>query len=93
MLALTLFAVLALTAVFCALNPPQELKLTDWMLVMCKLSEVQMSSKLAAVADEVGPLKEQLQSLVEEKQQQHETIEQQKAVISGINALLKDSAK
>ena len=71
----------------------QNVKLTDWMLVMCKLSEVQMSSKLDAVADEVEPRKEQLQKLVDEKQQQQETIEQQKSVISGINALLKESAK
>jgi hypothetical protein len=71
----------------------QKLKLTDWMLVMCKLSEVQMSDKLKAVAEEADPLKEQLQSLVDENKQQKETIEQQKSVISGINALLKESAK
>ena len=41
-----------------------------------------MSSKLDAVADEVEPLNEQLQ----------ETIDQQKTVISGINALLKESS-
>jgi hypothetical protein len=70
-----------------------QLKLTDWMLVMCKLSEVQMSSKLDAVADEAEPLKEQLQKLVDENKQQQETIEQQKSVIYGINALLKESAK
>jgi hypothetical protein len=63
------------------------------MLVMCKLSEVQMSSKLDAVADEAEPLKEQLQKLVDENKQQQETIEQQKSVIYGINALLKESAK
>jgi ribosomal silencing factor RsfS len=80
-------------AVVFSLNPPQKLKLTDWMLVMCKLSEVQMNSKLDAVADEVDPQKEQLQKLVDEKKQQQETIEQQKSVISGINALLKESAK
>ena len=95
-LALTSFAVCLLARSFhslcsvrCATVVPQKLKLTDWMLVMCKLSEVQMSSKLDAVAD----VKEQLQKLVDENKQQQETIEQQKSVISGINALLKESAK
>ena len=71
----------------------QKLKLTDWMLVMCKLSEIQMSSKLVAVADDVEPLKTQLQKLGDENKQLHETIDQQKSVIAGLNALLKESAK
>ena len=71
----------------------QKLKLTDWMLLMCKLSEMQMSEKMKAVAEETDPLKEQLQTLIAENKQQQETIEQQKSVISGINALLKESAK
>jgi hypothetical protein len=79
-------------ALFSLAVPPQKLKLTDWMLVMCKLSEIQMSSKLDAVADEVEPLKEQLQKLADENKQQQETIDQQKTVISGINALLKESS-
>jgi len=59
---------------------------------MCKLPEVQMRWKLDAVADEVEPLKEQLEQLVDENKQQQETIDQQKTVISGINTLLKESA-
>jgi len=69
------------------------LKLTDWMLLMCKLSELQLSEKMKAVSDEVEPLKEQLQKLADENKQQQETIDQQKTVISGINALLKESSK
>jgi len=71
----------------------QKLKLTDWMLLMCKLSELQLSEKMKAVSDEVEPLKEQLQKLADENKQQQETIDQQKTVISGINALLKESSK
>jgi hypothetical protein len=37
------------------LHRPQKLKLTDWMLVMCKLSEVQMNKKLQAVAERLTP--------------------------------------
>ena len=89
MFALTAFVVLGARFTRCA----QKLKLTDWMLLMCKLSEMQMSEKMKAVAEEADPLKEQLQTLVADNKQQLETIEQQKSVISGINTLLKESAK
>ena len=77
----------------CGAFAVQRLKLTDWKLVMCKLPEIQMSAKLDAVADEVESLKEQLQKLADENKQQKETIDQQNTVISGINALLKESSK
>jgi hypothetical protein len=67
----------------------QKFKLTDWMLVMCKLSEVQMNDKLQAVAKEADPLKEQLQTLGDENKQQKEMIVQQKSVIADINKILK----
>lgn len=81
----------------CAVCASQKVKLTGWMLVMCKLAEVQLESTVTA-ADELEEQREKVEKLtqvVEKLKQKNtklsDTISQQQSVINGIQGLLQHS--
>jgi len=71
-----------------------NVKLTDWMLVMCKLAETQMESVLSATDEQkehIEKLVKQVDKLKLKNTTLTETINQQQSVISGIQGLLQKS--
>jgi len=73
----------------------QNVKLTDWMLVMCKLAETQMESVLSETDEQqqqhIEKLEKQVNKLKLKNTTLTETINQQQSVISGIQGLLQKS--
>lgn len=78
---------MALTDVRCV----QRVKLTEWILVMCKLAESQMESTLG-LADELKQLRQQVEKLEQQNQRLSNTVGQQKSVINSITSLLQQSS-
>ena len=72
----------------------QNVKLTDWMLVMCKLAETQMLLAMSSADEQqerIEKLEKQVDKLKLKNTQLSSTIEQQKSVITGIQDVLQHS--